>query len=161
MAPHPVYPEPLIIIVAAMVVAVTWCAYQVASRKKKWLRFKIKFVLVGEIVYLISAYALAQNRLPVPEVLFFSLLAGIAAAYILVRKPRGDRRIPKSLRQQVIARDLTAKGLKWDADKYHIDHIVPHSRGGDTSMKNLRVVEKQKNLRKGSKMPRARDFFNS
>jgi hypothetical protein len=31
--------------------------------------------------------------------------------------------------------------------------LVPFSRGGDNSLRNLRVIEKHKNLRKGGKMP--------
>lgn len=159
MNPHQPIPEPLILIGAAIAVFVTWYAYQIASRKKQWLRFKLKRVLVGELALFGSVYVLVRNHLPFIEALTFSFLAGMGAAYLLVREPRGGRRIPKSVRQQVIARDLTAKGLKWDPEKYHIDHIVPYARGGDHSLKNLRVVEKEKNLRKGDKMPRARDFF--
>jgi len=70
-----------------------------------------------------------------------------------VTPPKRERRISKSIRQEVIARDLTSKGLKWDPERYHIDHVVPFSRGGDHSTRNLRVIERTKNLRKGGKMP--------
>lgn len=159
MTPHQPIPEPLLVLAAAVAVILTWYCFQVFRRKKEWLAFKFKRVLVGETAFLGSAYLLAQNKLPVGEVMLFSLLIGFGVAFILVREPRSRRRIPKSLRQQVIARDLIAKGLKWDPEKHHIDHIVPYSRGGDTSLKNLRVVEKKRNLQKGGKMPRMRDFF--
>jgi 5-methylcytosine-specific restriction endonuclease McrA len=76
-----------------------------------------------------------------------------------VNPPKSERRISKAVRRAVIARDLTSKGLKWDPAKYHIDHLVPFSRGGDNSTRNLRVIEKQKNLRKGGKMPGFWDFL--
>jgi len=93
------------------------------------------------------------------DVLLFSVLAVAGAAFILVRESRGSRRIPKALRQQVICERFDGERIEVGRDQYHIDHIVPHSRGGDTSLKNLRIVEKQRNLRRGSKVPRTRDFF--
>jgi len=86
-------------------------------------------------------------------------LVGLGASWVLVKAPKRDRRIPKATRRQVIERDLTSKGLAWDPAKYHIDHVVPFSRGGDHSARNLKVIEKRQNLRKGDRMPRLRDFF--
>lgn len=127
--------------------------YQIASRKREWLRYKTRQMLVSLIAYVVGVYVLAQQHLPGPEVVVVSALIGLAFGNLLVAPPKGGRRIPKTIRQQVIARDLTSKGLKWDPSKYHIDHTVPFSRGGDNSLQNLRVVEKEKNLRKGGKMP--------
>ena len=109
--------------------------------------------------YTITAIVLMRRGLPPLEVALFSVFVGFGSAWFLVKPPRRDRRIPNAVRRQVIARDLTSKGLKWDPAKYHIYHVVPFSRGGDNSIRNLRVVEKQKNLRKGGKMPSFLDFF--
>lgn len=147
------------VILAVIALVLTFYFYQVASRKKEWLRYRLRLVLVSELAFIVAAYLLGQQRLPVTEVMVFSILIGLGCGYLLVRRPSSNRRIPKSLREQVIARDLTSKGLKWDATKHHIDHIVPYSRGGDHSLRNLRVMEKERNLRKGGKMPRLRDFF--
>jgi HNH endonuclease len=152
--------DPGVILAAVALVLITFYFYQVASRKREWLRYKLKTLLVSELSFIVAAYVLAQQRLPVAEVMVFSILIGLGCGYVLVRRPSANRRIPKSLRAQVIARDLTSKGLKWDAAKHHIDHIVPYSRGGDHSLRNLRVTEKERNLRKGGKMPRLRDFFS-
>jgi len=147
------------IIVAIVALLVTWYFYQIASRKKEWLRYKLKSLIVSEVAFIASAYVLSQQRLPGAEVLLFSILIGLGCGFLFVKAPRSSRRIPKALRQQVIARDLTSKGLKWDPTKYHIDHVVPFSRGGDNSLRNLRVVEKERNLRKGGKMPGLLDFL--
>jgi hypothetical protein len=111
------------------------------------------------VFYALGVSILMQKRLPPPEAALISGLAGLGGAWLLVRPPRGGRRIPQAIRRQVIARDLTSKGLKWDSRKYHIDHIVAVSRGGDNSVRNLRVIEKQRNLRKGDKMPGFRDLL--
>jgi len=50
---------------------------------------------------------------------------GLGCAFLFVAPPSNERRIPKSVRRAVTARDLTSKGLKWDPAKYHIDHVVP------------------------------------
>jgi hypothetical protein len=130
-----------------------WYAYQIVSRKQEWIRFKIARGSVFLILYALTVSILMQQRLPALEVALISALTGIGGAWLLVRPPKGGRRIPQAIRRQVIARDLTSKGLKWNPRKYHIDHIVPISRGGDNSVRNLRVVEKERNLRKGDKMP--------
>jgi HNH endonuclease len=136
-----------------------WYVYQIASRKKQWIRYKTKRMLVFLIVYVTGVYVLAQQRLPSLEVGVVSALAGLGSSWLLVAPPKGGRRIPKDIRRQVIARDLTSKGLDWDPAKYHIDHIVPFSRGGDNSLRNLRVVQKGENLRKGGKMPSFWEFL--
>lgn len=158
MSPNPPANDLNIALIAGVGI-LGWYAYQVASRKQQWLRYKAKQMLVFIIVYAAGVYVLAQQRLPSLEVAVFSLLAGLGSGWLFVAPPKGGRRIPKSVRQQVIARDLTSKGLKWDPSKYHIDHRVPFSRGGDNSLRNLRVVEKEKNLRKGDKMPSFWDFL--
>lgn len=147
------------LIFAIVALVVTWYLYQIAARKKERLRYKLKSLIVSEVAFIASAYVLSQQRLPGAEVLLFSVLIGLGCGFLLVKAPRTSRRIPKALRQQVIARDLTSKGLKWDTAKYHIDHVVPFSRGGDNSVRNLRVIEKERNLRKGGKMPGLLDFL--
>jgi hypothetical protein len=136
-----------------------WYVYQIASRKRRAIWFKTKRLIISLICYLLAVYILAQQRLPPLEVVCFGALAGLACAWLLVKPPIETRRIPKSIRRKVIARDLTNKGIKWDATKHHIDHVVPFSRGGDNSLRNLRVIEKQQNLRKGRRMPSLIDFL--
>ena len=147
----------VVAIVGALVLA--WYLYQIGSRKKETIRYKLRRAVIAMVVYLIMAIVLTKQALPPLEAVVVSALVGMGSAWLLVRPPTRDRRIPKAVRRQVIARDLTSKGLRWDPAKHHIDHVVPFSRGGDNSARNLRVVEKQKNLRKGSKMPGFLDFL--
>ncbi len=136
-----------------------WYLYQIGSRKQERIRYKIKRTLVALVAYLVAALILSQHGLPQVEVVFVSCLAGMGCAWLLVNPPKTGRHISKAVRRAVIARDLTSKGLKWDPAKYHIDHVVPFSRGGDNSIRNLRVIENQENLRKGDKMPGFWDFL--
>lgn len=138
---------------------VVWYLYQIGSRKKERLRYKIKRTIVALLVYLIAAVLLVQQRIPPLEAVTLAIFIGFGFAWLLVTPPKHNRRIPKSIRQAVIARDLTSKGVTWNPQKHHIDHVVPFSRGGDHSLKNLRVVEKQRNLQKGGRMPNLWDFL--
>ena len=159
MSPHtPADGLNIVAVVGAGILA--WYLYQVASRKKERIRYKVKRASVALVAYAVGALILMRQRLPPVEAALISGLAGMGCAWLRVKPPRQDRRIPRAVRREVIARDLTSKGLKWDPAKYHIDHTVPFSRGGDNSARNLRVIEKRKNLRKGGKMPGFRDFLN-
>jgi|SRR5271157_6182162 len=136
-----------------------WYLYQIASRKQERIRYKIRQIIVALVVYAMMAWTLIKQGLSPVEAVVVGVLVGMGSAWLLVRPPKEDRRIPKAVRRAVIARDLTSKGLRWNPAKHHIDHIVPFSRGGDNSARNLRVIEKQKNLRKGDKMPGFWDFL--
>lgn len=149
----------LSIVVITGVALFVWYLYQIGSRKQERVRYKIRRTVVALVIYLVAALVLNKQGLPPLEAVAVGLLAGMGCAWLLINPPRSDRRIPVAVRREVIARDLTSKGLKWDPAKYHIDHMVPFSRGGDSSPRNLRVIEKQKNMRKGSKMPGFWDFL--
>jgi hypothetical protein len=136
-----------------------WYFYQIASRKKARVRYKLRLIAIYIGVAVVSFAFLKSQRIEQSTAGIFSILAGCGVAYLVTKPPKQSRRIPKAIRDAVIARDLTAKGLKWDSTKYHIDHKVPFSRGGDNSIRNLEVKEKKKNLSKGAKMPGVREFL--
>jgi hypothetical protein len=88
------------------------------------------------------------------------VLAGFAALLVFgIRKKRFRRKryISKSVKRAVIARDL--KGEEYDSEKHHIDHVWPYSKGGSHTADNLRVIAKEKNLKKGAKRPKMRDMW--
>lgn len=159
MSPHTHALTSVNLVVIAIVGILTWYLYQIGSRRQQWLRFKIKRMIVGLVVYLIAAITLAHQRLPPIEAVTVAIFTGLGFAWLLVHPPKNERRIPKAVRRAVIARDLTSKGIEWDSQRHHIDHVVPFSRGGDHSIRNLRVLEKERNLRKGGKMPNFWDFL--
>jgi len=138
---------------------IAWYVFQIGSRKRGQVWFRTKRVFVGLIFYLPTAVILSRQGIPKLEAVALAGLSGLGAGWLFVRLPRRDRRIPKATRRKVIERDLTSKGVAWDPGKYHIDHVVPFSRGGDHSTRNLKVIEKQQNLLKGARMPRLRDLI--
>jgi HNH endonuclease len=159
MSPHTQTFTSLNLVVVVVIAILTWYLYQIGSRKREWLRYKVKRTIVALVGYLITALILAHQRLPPIEAVILAMLAGLGGQWLLVHPPKNERRIPKAVRRAVIARDLTSRGLKWNPQRHHIDHVVPFSRGGDHSTRNLRVMEKERNLSKGDKMPSLWDFL--
>jgi 5-methylcytosine-specific restriction endonuclease McrA len=61
-----------------------------------------------------------------------------------------SRRIPRNLREAVIARDRGECVYCGANEDLHIDHIHPHSRGGTTVLGNLQILCSTCNIRKGT-----------
>lgn len=133
-------------------------AFHVAIRKREFLLYKMRLVLCFLCLYGGAIFILTKMRQPFLTVLFGSVLAGLCA-YRIVQRPSDTRYIPKHVKRAVIERDLGDEE-EYDSDLYHFDHIVPHSKGGDASVKNLRLISKRRNLRRGNRNPRLRDFYD-
>jgi hypothetical protein len=129
---------------------------QIARRKREVIRFKLRRVVVYIVCILIGIAVIPSHGYSRQDAAIFSMFVGLSAAFVLIRPPRTDRRIPRKIRRAVIARDL--KGKRFDPKTHDIDHIVPFSRGGDHSEENLRVSDRSANRRRGAKMPGFRDF---
>ncbi|HYL99356.1 MAG TPA: HNH endonuclease signature motif containing protein [Blastocatellia bacterium] len=140
------------LILAAIVI---YYVYQVAARKKVRLQYKLRSVLVFGLVFY-PVLLLGSRQFPQTEAAVIAFLSGFVVSSLLIKAPKRSRYIPRAVRRAVIKRDLGRKKL--DGRKHHLDHVVPYSKGGDNSVRNLRVIEKKKNLKKGNKMPSIWDF---
>ena len=147
-----------VLLIAGLVIG-AWYFYQIASRKKEQIRFEIRRAIVALLAYCCAIYSLVSYRVPSQGAAVAGVFIGFGASWLFVKAPKRGRRIPQSVRRKVIERDLTSRGMKWDPDRYDLDHVVPYSRGGDHSERNLRVTDKRKNRRKGKKMPGFFDFL--
>lgn len=106
------------------------------------------------VFLLMFVLALALGRTQTEAALF----GVVMAAFVIMGSRKRSRYIPKRVRRKAIARFEAETGERYDSRIHHLDHIVPFSRGGGQTEDNLRVVPKGKNLRKGRKLPRLRDF---
>ena len=77
--------------------------------------------------------------------------------FVGLQNKKRSRYVSRATKRAVIARDL--KGEKYNPKKHHIDHVWPFARGGSHTADNLRVIEKQENLRKGAKRPKMGDMW--
>jgi hypothetical protein len=130
---------------------------QVARRKREVIRFKMRRAAVYVACVLVGVGVIPSHGYSKQDAALFSMFVGLSAAFILIRPPRNDRRIPQKVRRAVIARDL--KGERFDPNLHDVDHIVPFSKGGDHSEANLRVLSRSENRRRGAKMPKFRDLL--
>jgi len=81
-----------------------------------------------------------------------SVISAFVALCVFARKNRQrSRHIPAAVKRAVVARDL--KGDRYDGRKHHLDHIWAFASWGSNTTDNLRVIDKQKNLKKGAKRP--------
>ncbi len=129
---------------------------EIARRKRHELRFRAKRIVVALTLYLGGVFLMHAIGYGMVHSLFVGFLMGVAGGFFFVRPPSRTRRVPRHIRQAVIARDL--KGAPFDPALHHLDHIVPFSKGGDHSVENLRVMAKEDNIRRGAQMPKLRDF---
>lgn len=70
--------------------------------------------------------------------------------------PRRRGRMDPIVRNAVIRRDGYVCGIcsePVEPNDVHLDHIIPYSRGGPTTVENLRVTHSACNLRKGASWP--------
>jgi 5-methylcytosine-specific restriction endonuclease McrA len=99
----------------------------------------------------------AGLKLPTTNAVVLSGFLALIAFARRKKKTRRSRHYSKTVKQAVIARDL--KGEAYDSTKHHIDHVWPFSKGGSHTTDNLRVISKQKNLKKGAKRPKMREMW--
>jgi hypothetical protein len=131
--------------------------YHQATRRKGMIIYKAKLMTAFLILYFGGAVVLSRSGYPQSTVILGAALLGLSAK-LIVKRPSDTRYIPKSMKRAVIERDLP-EGEEYDSKRHHFDHTVAFSKGGDTSVRNLRLLSKEKNLRKGAKRPRLRDFL--
>lgn len=147
----------LVCIGAAAITYIAIRAYNVAIRKREMLRYGMKLYFATLFLFAGGMYGLSQLGLETPTVFLGAILLSLCGR-LFVRRPSDSRYIPEHVKRAVIRRDLGGE-VDYDPSVHHFDHIVPWSRGGDTSVDNLRLVSKAANLRKGAKKPRMRDFY--
>lgn len=132
---------------------------QVGKRMRRMLAFRLKRTVIGMTLYVISVKLCLDYHFSAIETLAISL----GVSFLVVRlmpTPKRSRNIPLHVKRAVVARHLRDdEAAEYDSERYHLDHIVPLSKGGDTSVENLRVLPREANLKKGARMPRITDFI--
>jgi hypothetical protein len=142
---------------ALLVCAFLTVAYYLKAIRlaRSTIRYGLKLFLAGFLCGL--AYYLLRGKLggdaPQADGVVFGVLA-----LVLVPRRKRSRYIPVAVRRKVIARDLKG-GQEYDPQKHHFDHKWAFSRGGGHTSDNLRVIEKDRNLRKGAKKPGIVEMF--
>ena len=116
--------------------------------------------LLRGLVFLVIAIAILSSGVPIALV----IIAVLAWLYFRRRRrsrvtestdePTPRSRIPAGLRYEVLKRDggeCVVDGRKPPEWPLHIDHIVPLSKGGKTTLDNLQTLCAECNLGKGNR----------
>ncbi len=101
---------------------------------------------------------LSRSGLPAPAVTALTSppRTANASAISAIFVPEESRHVPSWMKAEIWERDggiCQECGSRPSRADVHFDHTVPFSRGGRTSMENLRVLCSTCNLRKGARMP--------
>jgi hypothetical protein len=149
----------LFIGVGLLAAIVLFYVIQVGKRMRRTLAFRLKRTVVGMTLYAISVKLCLVDHCSPIETIAISL--GVSFLFVrLMPTPKRSRYVPARVKRAVIGRHLGGdRDAEYDSERYHLDHIVPLSKGGDTSIENLRVLPKEKNLKKGARMPRVTDYI--
>jgi len=84
--------------------------------------------------------------------LFFGVFA-------LIFTRKRSRHIPADAKRRVIERDFKGRTHEYDPKRHHVHHKWAFARGGGHTPDNLRVIDKDKNLKKGKKRPGIWEMF--
>jgi len=143
-----------IILIAGLLVCLYWL--RALRLAREGARIFLGNLALAAIVFFICEVWLAP-KMQKNSAMAISFMAGLAVFGFRKKKTRRTRNISKAVKRAVIERDL--KGERYDSTKHHIDHRWPFSRGGSNTVDNLRVIAKEKNLKKGAKRPRMREMW--
>ncbi len=143
----------LIVIVIVGAVLTCSCVYviELARRAKELVKYKLRRAAVALLLYGFGIALWRSLGHPWGECVVLGFLLGLTPLGFM-RPPRRTRRVPAGLWRAVIERDRP-HGEAYDPEKHHMHHELAFKRGGDHSLTNLRLVSKEENLRKGSRLP--------
>lgn len=137
-------------VIVLIVIAVSYPIILGLYRRSDKISTLIKHAAIVEGVAFLTLF-IAERQLPGQEItaMVYALLAGFIVDRLYYKKP--TRYILRSERRRVIEEFEKKTGEKYDPKKYEFDHIVPFSKWGDSKSRNLRIIPKQENRRKGNR----------
>jgi hypothetical protein len=144
----------IIFVIGALV-----CLYWLRALRlaRQGARLFLRNLVFAVLAFIFCQLIFTVMKIPSNIAVVVSGVVGVLVLGIRKKRFRRSRYYSKSVKREVIARDL--KGEEYDPAKHHIDHIWPYSKGGSHTADNLRVIAKEKNLKKGAKRPKMRDMW--
>ncbi len=113
-------------------------------------RFAIGF-LIGLLYY--AQRGKATGDKPINNGIFF----GVVVAAVFHKKR--SRHIPRAIQRAARARDFKGREHEYNPKKHHYHHKQPFKWGGSHTLDNIRLIDKETNLKKGAKRPGLWDMF--
>lgn len=122
-----------------------------AYRRRHSIAKTMRFIFITMCSYVLGIIVAAQFTQDPIKRLLFALVVGLVVAE-KARPRKQSRYIPRRERRRAIAR-YERSGRRYDPTRHHLDHVVPHSRGGSNTADNLRVIDGEENLAKSDHSP--------
>lgn len=130
--------------------------WQIQRARPGYWRWQAQRVVIPPLVLVATNLALTGSPLGRGGAFLLALGAALLS-FVLIRPPRRSRYIPADVRKAVLRRDLGHE-RRYDSRRHAIDHRVPYSKGGESTVDNLRVLGRLENARKRDRMPSRQDF---
>ena len=130
--------------------------FRILFAAREGIRWGIQALVFGVLAYVFVTGILLSMHLNRQQ----AGMGGIGGAVIAVAAtPKRSRYLPAHVKRRVIAKYERNTGKLYNSRDVEIDHRWPFSRGGSSTVDNLRVINKADNRRKGARKPTLRDWF--
>jgi hypothetical protein len=142
-----------------LAVSVVVCLYWLRALRlaREGARLFLRNLTIAGLSFIGFRLLLSQTHATQNNVIVVSGFGALVVFGMCKKRFKRSRYYSRATKRAVIARDL--KGAAYDSTKYHIDHRWPFSKGGSNTADNLRVILKEKNLKKGAKRPKMREMW--
>ncbi len=140
-----------VLIAATLLLPFLYALFLSLKRRRERVRLVLKRAAIAEPTYLLVWWYLSAYSVPSVSSLAIGALAGIGLALTVAPTRQRGRHIPRRERRIAIARWEAKTGLKYDPQRYELDHEVPFARHGTHGADNLRVIPKAHNRAKSDR----------
>ena len=128
------------------------------KKRSERIKFKIKRVLLFEALFFIPAFLLllySKNHrinFNVNTTIIFIFIIDFLFIIFLPKQKR-TRYISAETKTKLIEKFEKKTGKTYNTREYEIHHIIPYSKGGNSTIDNLKIIPKHKNRAISNKSP--------
>ncbi len=129
------------------------------KRRSELIKYRLKKIIIFEVIYILSflyfqfTYKNNPNFNQYLILYFFGVIVFLFIFSKLYPKQKRNRYIPENIKKRLIKEFESRTGKKYNSRQYEIHHIIPYSRGGNSTIDNLKIIPRHKNRKIKDKSP--------